>query len=549
MLARKESRTPVARGERGDRWRLRAQQRGVLGAVVLLFSLLPGSLAAQPFDLERARQAVVRVFGDRGNVVGSGSVVSVADGRAYILTAYHVIRADVQRGGVPTVQVEFFPDGTAEARISRERMDPTNDVAVLIVDKLPPSPPLVIHWGSSATLPETERVWALGHPRGGPGWVVSDGTVGRKTGAKLYFSGTAADAGNSGGPLLDGRGAVVGVITGEGGSSGVAVEADVVRVIIRAWVPALPSVAAQAPPAPSPSAPEAKAPAPTPTPARPSSGITGKDGAEMVLVPAGEFWMGSTREEVDRAVEDCKKSGLVEQDCKRWHERELPRHRVHVDGFYVDRYEVTNALFERFVKATGHKTTAEREGDGFVWQQKDGKWQLVKVDGASWRTPTGPGSSSQAPHPVVQVSWSDAEAYCRWAGKRLPTEAEWEKAARGTDGRRYPWGNEWDPAKANGNMTVKATSPVGAYTAGMSPFGVHDMAGNVWEWVADWFAQDYYQQSPERNPSGPTTGASRVLRGGSWDNFPINLRAASRGSNSPVGRCDDLRFRCARGSP
>ena len=176
----------------------------------------PGSMAAQPFDLERARQAVVRVFGDRGNVVGSGSVVSVADGRAYILTAYHVIRADVQRG-VSTVQVEFFPEGTAEARISRERMDPTNDLAVLIVDKLPPSPPLAIHWGSSATLLETERVWALGHPRGGPGWVVSDGTVGRKTGARLFFSGTAADAGNSGGPLLDGRGALVGVIIGEGG--------------------------------------------------------------------------------------------------------------------------------------------------------------------------------------------------------------------------------------------------------------------------------------------------------------------------------------------
>ena len=119
----------MARGERRDGWRLRARQSGLLGAVALLFSLLPGSMAVQPFDFER-RKAVVRVVGDGGNVVGSGSVVSVAEGRLYILTAYHVIRADVDRG-LSTVQVEFFPDGTAAARISRERMDPTNDLAVL----------------------------------------------------------------------------------------------------------------------------------------------------------------------------------------------------------------------------------------------------------------------------------------------------------------------------------------------------------------------------------------------------------------------------------
>src|SRR5207249_4244997 len=173
--------------------------------------------------------------------------------------------------------------------------------------------------------------------------------------------------------------------------------------------------------------------------------------AEMVLIPAGEFWMGSAPAEMERAREECKKAGVPEASCKSWMEREAPRHRVHLDAFYIDRYEVTNALFERFVRATSHRTTAEREGDGNVL--KDGKWQ--KVAGASWRAPNGPGTSAPSDHPAVQVSWDDAQAYCHWAGKRLPTEAEWEKAARGTDGRRYPWGEDWDPSRANGATSVK----------------------------------------------------------------------------------------------
>jgi formylglycine-generating enzyme required for sulfatase activity len=280
----------------------------------------------------------------------------------------------------------------------------------------------------------------------------------------------------------------------------------------------------------------------------PAPVVGGEDGAEMVLVPAGEFWMGSTPEQVAQAIDDCTKRGVAEARCREWYELELPRHRVVLDAYYLDRYEVTNVLFERFVRATGHRTAAEREGHGWVRRQEDAKWTWDKVVGATWRTPSGPGSVAAPTHPVVQVSWEDANAYCRWAGKRLPTEAEWEKAARGTDGRVYPWGDAWDPSKANGDRRVKATSPVGSYPAGASPYGAHDLAGNVWEWVADWSAPDYYPRSPHSNPKGPDSGTFRVLRGGSWLNYPFNLRSAYRHYDSPDVRIDLIGFRCARGS-
>ena len=276
--------------------------------------------------------------------------------------------------------------------------------------------------------------------------------------------------------------------------------------------------------------------------------VTSNDGAEMALVPAGAFWMGSDRAEVDRFVEVCKKAGQQEAHCKVWSVEEFPRHRVTLDAFYIDRYEVTNALFERFVRSTGHRTIAEREGNSWVWQQKDNKWQWVKVDGAEWRKPAGPGSGAEPNHPVVHVSWHDADAYCKWAGKRLPTEAEWEKAARGTDGRRYPWGEAWDAAKANGDMTVRTTRPVGSYAGGVSPYGLYDMAGNVAEWVGDWFDANYYQRSPERNPRGPDSGQRRVLRGGHWVSSPNTLRAAPRDRSAPVTRGTSFGFRCARGA-
>jgi iron(II)-dependent oxidoreductase len=159
--------------------------------------------------------------------------------------------------------------------------------------------------------------------------------------------------------------------------------------------------------------------------------------------------------------------------------------------------------------------------------------------------PKKPSWGWQDDHPIVNVSWYDAVAYCEWAGVQLPTEAQWEKAARGTDGRIYPWGDEWDDSKCNNYETgIEETTPVGSYTQGTSPYGVMDMVGNVWEWCADWYDEKYYASAPNRNPQGPSAGIRRVLRGGSWLRVsPDALRAAVRGSATPGG-WHDAGIRC-----
>jgi len=241
-----------------------------------------------------------------------------------------------------------------------------------------------------------------------------------------------------------------------------------------------------------------------PTPSSPRNGsnlISDKDKMVMVFIPAGDFIMGSS--ESDPEADDD----------------ERPQHIVYLDEFWIDQTEVTNAKYQ--LCATSNHCTPPMHSPRF----NDAKY---------------------ADHPVKGVTWSQAEAYCFWAGRRLPTEAEWEKAARGADGRIYPWGGDI-PQKnlLNFDRLSGDTTPVGSFLGGASPYGVLDMAGNVWEWVADWYDPDYYINSPAENPQGPAgSGNLRVIRGGAWGAGRRAVRAANRFWAYP-NRNDLDGFRCA----
>ena len=230
--------------------------------------------------------------------------------------------------------------------------------------------------------------------------------------------------------------------------------------------------------------------------------LTPQQDRSMVLVPAGEFTMGSWASDAD----------------------ERPVRRVYLDAFFMDMYHVSVGQYTKFLDETSHDAPPE--------------WNIM----------------SRAMHqkrPVVNVDWADAAAYCKWAGKRLPTEAEWEKAARGTDGRTYPWGDEY-PTRLRANSGNDKWSdhwvvaPVGTLEAGKSPYGIYDMAGNVWEWVSDWYAPDYYKTSPLRNPTGPSMGEYKVVRGGSWGSNAEGLRSAERETHVPSFQGFGTGFRCAK---
>jgi formylglycine-generating enzyme required for sulfatase activity len=201
---------------------------------------------------------------------------------------------------------------------------------------------------------------------------------------------------------------------------------------------------------------------------------------------------------------------------KQTYSDEFPAHRVYLDTYWIDKTEVTNAMYVKCLKAG--KCAALETGFSEAYDK--------------------PGKDN---YPVRMVNWNQAKAYCQWAGRDLPTEAQWEKAARGADGRIYPWGNDWKENLANQNGDVL---PVGTYPAGASPYGVLDMAGNVWEWVKDWYAYDYYASSPEKNPSGPTKGEVNIIRGGS-SGFSIKfLRTVSRQAMPPENDNSIFGIRC-----
>jgi serine/threonine protein kinase len=234
--------------------------------------------------------------------------------------------------------------------------------------------------------------------------------------------------------------------------------------------------------------------------------ITDAKGVVMQLVPAGEFTMGSDNNDDD----------------------EKPIHQVYLDTYYMDKYEVTNRLYHVCASA------------GICDPPRD----TSSVTRASYY-----GNSQFANYPVINVDWYQAKAYCIWRGARLPTEAEWEKAARGTDGLTYPWGEGINCGKANywgkESGCVGDTTEVGRYPNGISPYGIFDMAGNVWEWIADWYSETYYQNSPFENPIGLSSGKYRGLRGGSWGYLQYGTRASDRFWVEPFDWSASIGFRCA----
>lgn len=254
-----------------------------------------------------------------------------------------------------------------------------------------------------------------------------------------------------------------------------------------------------------------------------------KDGSIMIFIPASSFIMGSP---LGEGSDD-----------------EYPQPGVYLDAFYIDKYEVTNREYMKFVEATG---------DHYPEWMKPGSKYNIRTGSDDYYKKLGDALTVPA-HPVVGISWNDAVAYCRWVGKRLPTEAEWEKAARGTDGRKYPWGNsepdsggfyranwgEGSDHKVWKQDGYKYTAPAGSFPRGASPYGVMDMAGNVWEWCSDWYDETYYGSGPDNNPKGPIYGTSRVVRGGSWSLSAYDCRCATRLSGTPTFSGYDVGFRCA----
>jgi formylglycine-generating enzyme required for sulfatase activity len=273
-----------------------------------------------------------------------------------------------------------------------------------------------------------------------------------------------------------------------------------------------------------------------------------RDGLAYVRIPPGEFLMG-----------------CVERDT-RCHPSERPQLRVRQRrAVWLGATEVTVGAFRRFTKATGYRTRGEVERRGRAWVHARNRWEWI--DGLTWTAPLKPGQGAPDTWPALQIGWTDAVAYCSWAGGRLPTEAEWERAARGgRDGEVFPWGNAERPEVggvryANGpdELTHRAypswsffrgysddyadVAPVGRFAS--NGFGLYDMAGNALEWVSDWYDEAYFGRSPGIDPTGPSTGQAHVLRGGSWASPPEQFRSSARGHAEPDFWTATFGFRCA----
>lgn len=269
--------------------------------------------------------------------------------------------------------------------------------------------------------------------------------------------------------------------------------------------------------------PPTRTPAPTLAVVNPQIGTisTGADGMTLLFVPEGEFTMGAAAKD---ALAECQR---LRSDCRlEWFTNAEPAHTVNLSAFWIDETEVTNKQYAACVNA--------------------GKCSLpFQIN--SYTHESYFGNSRFDDYPVIYVAWQNAYDYCEWAGRRLPTEAEWEKAARGTDGRMYTWGND-KPTSELLNFALKMgdTTPVKKFPRGISPYGAYDMAGNVWEWVSDWYDENYYRTSPASNPMGPAAGVDRVSRSSAWIFYDFDVRVTDRYGNYPKTTNNVMGFRCAR---
>jgi len=477
-------------------WVWQKCQRRVLVLVVGSVTWLFCSLALADIDYEALKKGVVKITTDKET--GAGIVVGIDNGGAsLIVTAWHVV-ADAK-----DIQVEFR--GSTQkfsGRSFRERNE-TLDLAVVIVDpqsgKSTPQNLSRFSCGDVETLTLGADVSAIGHPAG-ENW--KESPLAHKIQAlrdpydsRLFrFTRQNIDRGSSGGPVFDSNGHLLGMVTEKVPPYEVkAVKISEIVNFLGHWglnADLLVSIHKK----PTPNNEPVQRPVP---PQNPPSGWSSSESAPppgMVQVPAGEFFMGCN-EKVDTECFDNEKPGRT----------------VNLPGFSIDKTEVSVADYKKCMDAG--KCTQPDTGSMCNW-----------------------GVNGRKNHPVNCVDWAQAKAFCKWVGKRLPTEAEWEKAARGTDGRVYPWGNRWEGKKANvegeyDGPGYTVTAPVGSFADGASRYGALDMAGNVWEWTADWSDKEHKYRS---------------VRGGSWDDNRPYARASTRSRDLPDTVAGRLGFRCAQ---
>jgi len=457
-------------------------------------------------NVERLKQGVVKITTTTGQV-GTGFIIRIDPEIIYIITAAHVIVGDQQ----PTV--EFY----SKSLVSGDKApakgsvlsgaqvgDDQRGLAVVIVrgkERIPGQLRALAFESSTQLVSGGEQALVIGHPGDGGDWAVVKRDISNRIVHDITLDPGVASR-FSGGPIVV-NSKVVGMVMSNLGEFGLGIThknllnyLDGIGIEPRSAIDSANGGFGF----------DGDAKSASPPTALPKT-KTGNDEAPMVLVPNGPFTMGSPE-------------GEGEPD-------EYPQHIVHLDNFYIDQYEVTVERYQRFMKVTN------RPAPDY--------WDYVEL-------------RRDAKKPVVAIEWQDAHDYCDWAGKRLPTTAEWEKASRGTDKRTYPWG-EFVPNSSTANFGESSREEkvyeqqlreVGSYERGKSPYEVYDMAGNVWEWVQDWYGENYYQISPRENPPGPPLGEFKVLRGGSWDFVPKVLRTAYRFRFDPTGRLASFGFRCAQ---